>query len=405
MGENDDVNVADESKEETVVDLERRAYELETLNAIAQELNRSVDLDMALQSTLAQAADFFGLEMGWIWLLNPETGLSYVAASQNLPPVLADNPRRLEGSCYCLDTFFAGDMDGAANVNVITCSRLKHVVEGADGLRYHASVPLYAHGEKLGVLNVASADWRELSSDDLRLLHTVGDMLSIAIDRAQLFATSVEFGAVNERNRLAREIHDTLSQGLAAVQLQLETADALLETKHEQKDERLRRAVQAALTLTRSNLEEARRSVHDLRAVPLEGRSLAEALHGLLSDIQSRCDVEIRFDVTGRDQPLPVAVEAGLYRVAQEALSNIDQHAGATEIALTLLVTPQQVELSIADNGHGFEPEQANRERFGLTGMNERMHLLGGTFHIESTPGQGAQVRVRVPLIASERSL
>ncbi len=74
---------------------------------------------------------------------------SYLAAAQNLPPALANNPRRMEGSCHCLDTYRAGDLDGAANVNVITCSRLWGLVDGTDGLRYHSSIPLYAHSKEL----------------------------------------------------------------------------------------------------------------------------------------------------------------------------------------------------------------------------------------------------------------
>jgi two-component system NarL family sensor kinase len=129
-----------------------------------------------------------------------------VAAAQNLPPALANNPQRMEGDCYCLDTFRAGDLEGAANVNVITCTRLKGLVDGTAGLRAHASVPLYAHGKRLGVLNVVSGDWRELSAEELRLLYTVGDLVGIAIERARLFAASTQIGALEERNRLAREI-------------------------------------------------------------------------------------------------------------------------------------------------------------------------------------------------------
>jgi two-component system NarL family sensor kinase len=132
--------------------------------------------------------------------------------------------------CQCLYSYQEGDMDGAANINVVTCTRLDGLIDGTDGLRYHASIPLYAHGKQLGLLNVASTDWRELSPDDLQLLYTVGDLLSMAIERARLFSRSVEAGAVEERTRIAREIHDTLAQGLTAIALQLETADALLET-------------------------------------------------------------------------------------------------------------------------------------------------------------------------------
>src|SRR6188768_2878843 len=113
----------------------------------------------------------------------------------------------MNGSCTCLDLYEEGNMKGAANI--ITCSRLKWLSGGTEGLRYHATVPLYAYGKEIGVMNVASTGWRELSPDDLQTLHTVGDLLGIAIERARLFARSADIGATRERNRLAREIHDT----------------------------------------------------------------------------------------------------------------------------------------------------------------------------------------------------
>lgn len=374
----------------------RSDRELAILNDIAQALNRSVDLDEALQTTLAQVAALLGLHTGWIWLRNERTNGFYLAAAQNLPPALADNPARMEGWCYCLESFAEGDLEGAANVNVITCTRLKNLVDGTDGLRYHASIPLYAHGKELGVLNVASTDWRELSDDDLRLLYTVGDMLSIAIERARLFAHSSELGAVEERNRLAREIHDTLAQGLSAIALQLETADALLETAADR--ERVRQAVQQALQLTRTNLIEARRSVLDLRAAPLEGRTLAEALNQLAEEITAKHRLPIQFHAVGANRPLPVAIEGGLYRVAQEALTNIYTHARATVAKVELLITPANVQLTIQDNGCGFDPDGVTPNRYGLTGMNERVRLLGGQLQIESAPGAGTKVVVTAPL-------
>ena len=366
------------------------------LNEIAQALNRSIDLDAALQTTLAQMAALFDLQTGWIWLRNERTDEFYLAAAQNLPPALADNPARMEGWCYCLESYEEGDLEGAANVNVITCTRLKNLVQGTDGLRDHASIPLYAHGKELGVLNLASTDWRELSADDLRLLYTVGDLLSIAIERARLYAHSAEVGAVEERNRLAREIHDTLAQGLSAIALQLETADALLESERE--PERIQRAIQQALHLARTNLDEARRSVLDLRAAPLEGRTLAEAVNQLVQEVTAKAALAVNLQVVGAHQPLPVAIEAGLYRVTQEALTNIVSHAHATRSDLHLLVTLQSVQLTIHDNGCGFEPDTVTPNRYGLTGMNERVRLLGGQLQIQSAPGAGTKVVVTIPL-------
>lgn len=376
--------------------LRRRNRELAILNAIAEALNRSVDLDQALRAALAQVAELLDLDTGWIWLLHENTGESYLAAAQNLPPALANNPHRMEGRCYCLDTYRAGDLEGAANVNIVTCSRLKGLMEGTDGLRYHASIPLYAHAKKLGVLNVASTDWRELTPDDLRLLHTVGDLLSIAVERARLFAKSVELGAVEERNRLAREIHDTLAQGLAGIALQLETADALLDADPD--SAQAQRVIQQALALTRNNLEEARRSVLDLRAAPLEGRTLAGTLEELAQKYANEADLRLSFNVTGGSRPLPVRVEAGLYRIAQEALTNIVQHADARHLTIQLVATPDEVVLTIEDDGRGFDASQVADDRYGLIGLNERAKLLGGSLQLEAGPDAGTRVEVVVPL-------
>jgi len=371
--------------------------ELAILNTIAQALNRSVELDSALQEILVQVAGLFDLQTGWIWLRNERNGEFYLAAAQDLPPALADNPVRMDGWCYCLECFEDGTMAGPANIDMITCSRLKNLHDGTDGLRYHATVPLYAHGKEIGVLNVASVDWRELSDDDLRLLYTIGDLLGIAIERARLYARSMELGAVEERNRLAREIHDTLAQGLAAIALQLETADALLDAPANSAP--LRQAIQQALALSRTNLEEARRSVLDLRAAPLEGKSLAEALDALVRQMkQQHPQLRLRFMVTGGNRPLPVAVEAGLYRVAQEALTNLVNHAHAARAKVTLVCTPAVVTLTIEDNGRGFDADAVAQNRFGLMGMNERMRLLGGSLTIESAANAGTVIRVAVPL-------
>src|ERR687885_176460 len=214
-------------------DLQRLNHELSVLNAIARELNRSVDLGETLEFTLSQVAELLDLRTGWVWLISEESSEPYLAASQNLPPALANDPRRMDGSgyCYCLDTYKKGDLEGAANVNVLACSRLN--------------------------------------------------------------ARSTRLGAVEERNRLAREIHDTLAQGLTAAALQLESADALLDAGSS--PERAREPLRRALALTQSNLEEARRSVLDLRAAPLEGRSLSEALEILVERWEAETRIGARY--------------------------------------------------------------------------------------------------------------
>jgi two-component system NarL family sensor kinase len=377
-------------------DLRRLNHELSVLNEIARELNRSVNLGEALGFTLAQVAELLGLRTGWIWLMNEDSSEPYLAAAQNLPPALADDPRRMDGSgyCYCLDTYKRGDLEGAANVNVLTCSRLGGLVDGTDGLRYHASIPLYAQEKKLGVMNVASPGWRSLSPEDLQLLYTIGDLLSIAVERAELFARSTRLGAVEERNRLAREIHDTLAQGLTATTLQLESADALLDAGSEKAHGPLRRA----LSLTRSNLEEARRSVLDLRASPLEGRPLSEALKALVERWEAETGIAARYGAVNGSRPLPPSVEAALYRICQEALTNVARHAGAERATVRLVATPDRVRLAVEDDGSGFDAAGVPEDRHGIVGMRERAEVLGGTLEVRSEPGEGTRIEVTAPL-------
>jgi len=386
--------------------------DLAVLYAIAGHLNRKIDVHEALQEVLARVTKLLGLQTGWVWLLN-ERDEPYLAAAQSLPPYLADHPQRMTGYCLCLDTFIEGDLEGAANIDVLRCSRLKNAERENDpsslGLRFHASVPIYAGDTPIGVLNVASKDWRELEAETLQLLHIIGDQIGLAIQRARLSAehtqAATRLATIEERNRLAREIHDTLAQGLAAITLQLETADALA-TPH---PERAQEAIRRALGLARKNLEEARRSVIDLRAAPLQDRTLPEALAALARETaQEGIEIDYRY-TPGSDFPaLSPRLEAGLYRIAQEALSNAYKHAQAQHISLTLMIEETDLCLYVQDDGRGFLPDGVTQttdslsgsrvEHFGLTGMSERVKLLGGTLCISSEPGEGTCVAACVPL-------
>jgi two-component system NarL family sensor kinase len=374
--------------------LRRRNRELSILNTIARAMNQEVDLERALNTALAHVAELFDLKTGWIFLMEDD-GRFYLAAAQNLPPALADHPRRMSGICTCLDEYEDGKLAAPEN---ITCSRLENLVVGTAGLRQHASIPLRAHGKPLGVLNVASTDWGDLSEDDLQMLYLVGDLLGIAIERGRLFNRSVELGAIEERNRLAREIHDTLAQGLAGIALQLEAAEALLESGSD--TARVQAAIAQALRLTRDNLEEARRSVLDLRAAPLEGRPLPDAMAALVREWAARRKAEAGFEVIGSPRPLPVRVEVGLYRILQEALTNIGRHAYARLITAQLIIMPEHVRLVVEDDGRGFDPAARHENRYGLIGMNERARLLCGDLAICSAPGEGTRLEVTIPLEA-----
>lgn len=357
--------------------------ELRILNAIAEALNSSPDVQQALERTLGLVADLLGLRTGWIWLRDIDTDQFYSAAARNLPPYL-QTPVRMTGyPCACIEEFNDGALT-PKNIDVMECSRLRPAVlrQATDlthGLAYHASIPLYFQDKPLGILNVTGPSWRRLTGEELHLLSTIAYQTGIAIERARLADESAQLARAEERARLAREIHDTLAQGLTAIALHLEGALHHLTGQPDRAKQRLERALQTA----RDSLEEARRSVLDLRAAPLAGKPLGTALRSLSRTFTSETGIRVRVRVE-YTRPLPLRVEAELFRITQEALANVRRHAGATEVDISLHPVRRGVQLSVRDNGGGFDLRAVAADRQGIVGMRERARLLGGTLRVTS---------------------
>jgi two-component system NarL family sensor kinase len=279
-----------------------------------------------------------------------------------------------------------------------------------EGLRYHASIPLSFQGAPVGIMNVTGPSWRRLTRDELRLLSTIGYQVGIAIERARLAEESTRRARAEERARLAREIHDTLAQELTAIGLHLEGALSQLDRDPSLARERLERA----LATTREGLEAARRSVLGLRAAPLAGRSLPDALAALGRAFTSETGVRVhvrcqavKSEVRGPKSEvgrLPLRVEAELYAIAQEALTNVRKHAHAKEVGIALRARHGEVRLTVQDDGAGFVPGRVAGQAagYGLQGMRERARLLGGRLRVRSRPGHGTRVTAIVPLAPSE---
>jgi two-component system NarL family sensor kinase len=379
-----------------------RDHDLEILNALARDLSHSLDLERVLDTALRTVAELLGLEAGWVWLVDDVTGEPHLGATRNLPPGLVQHADLMLGECYCLKTYEAGDLRGAANVNVVWCTRLGRLREGSNGLQYHASIPLYADERKLGVLNVASRDWRPLSETELNLLYTIGALVSLAIERTRLAERGATLAAVEERNRIARDLHDTLAQSLAAIALQLESAKLLTERRDAA---RAGETIERTLQLTRAALDDARRSVLELRAPPLEGQGLLHAIRVMARELRTRDDEPIVVSVEGVEgsDALPAAVESGLFHIAREALANVARHARTSTATVVFERCGDDVELRVAEEGVGFDVDAVSPGRFGLLGMSERARLLGGLLRVVSEPGAGTTVAVTVPLRAAGR--
>src|ERR1051326_301122 len=385
------------------------AASLRIVSAVAEALNSSPDVRQALEHTLSLVADLLGLRTGWVWLMDQETRHFYAAAERELPPYLQERVRMAgRRRCWCIDDFRDGELT-PTNIDVIECSRLEPAFRGksaalAAGLRYHASIPLYFQDKPLGIKNLTGPEWRKLTADELQLLSTIAYQVGIAIERARLAEDATRLARAEERTRLAREIHDTLAQGLTAIRLNSEGAMHRMDKHPDQARERVERA----LAMARENLEDARRSVLDLRsAAGLEGKPLAEALAALARSFTSDTGVPatVRAGDVGR---LPLRAEVELSRIAQEALTNVRKHARAHSVEIALRRRGGTLTLEVRDDGRGFArssrlpfPDEDGSGQ-GLIGMRERARVLGGRLQVSSAPGKGTRVVARIPTTGAE---
>ncbi len=255
------------------------------------------------------------------------------------------------------------------------------------------AVPLRTKSEVIGVLNVESDHLNAFDESDLVVLQSLAHQAAIAIENARLYEQAQQLAVLEERQRLGRELHDSVTQSLYSVTLFAEAARRLVggddpETVQGYVDQLAEAAQQA--------LKEMRLLVYQLRPLVLERVGLVEALRQRLEAVERRAGVDAELQLVGQVD-LPSAVEDALYRIAQEALNNALKHAAATVVTVRISGDGDRVELEVKDNGRGFDPDAARDSGgMGLVSMRERAEQLGGSLTLDSAPGEGASVKVEV---------
>lgn len=222
---------------------------------------------------------------------------------------------------------------------------------------------------------------QELAEKNAQLAHYAATLEQLTISR--------------ERNRLARELHDTLAHTLSAINVQLNALDVLWDSSPNAARLKLKQTQE----LTRSGLDEARRALHALRSSPLDELGLPIALRRVAQTAAERAGAELNLHVPTQLNGIPPDIEQQLYRVAEEALNNVVRHARARRIDLKLEYTESALTLTVRDDGSGFDPSQtAANGHYGLVGMKERAELINGSLEIKSQPGAGTIIQLTVPL-------
>ena len=254
--------------------------------------------------------------------------------------------------------------------------------------------PLKVQGKNLGVLLIWNKRKQLFSDADNRLIGLFADQAALAWHNAHLHAKNRELAIEQERQRLARDLHDSVTQSLYSVGMAAQAALRILG----ESDSRVREPIKHIQWLSQTALTEMREQLHNLRPSMLANKGLVEVLDQYCDGLSDQYGLDIEF-VAQLEPTLSVYQQESLYYIAREALWNIVKYAQAARVRILLDQDQEQVHLSIMDEGTGFAPLAINEsEAMGLRGMRERAKLLGGSFEVKSEPGQGTRVTVRIPL-------
>jgi signal transduction histidine kinase len=255
-------------------------------------------------------------------------------------------------------------------------------------------VPMLIAGQVEGVIGIRFTRKRTFRSEEMELARALAHQAMLAMQLMRLSKQSRQAAVAAERNRMARDIHDTLAQGFTGVIVQLEAAgDATSSGMTKEANEHLARAGE----LARDSLREARRSVRALRPQALEENNLCAALQDLITKITSGTDLHAALAVEGEPRTLPPLWSENLLRIGQEVLTNSLRHASASEFKALLSFDKDEFRLTLGDNGRGFDPA-AKHDGFGLLGIRERVESMGGRLNIQSEMGRGVAIAIFLPL-------
>ena len=376
----------------------QRAEQLRTINEVGRKISSIVHLDELLPYVGNLLRETFHYHNVNIFLMEPSSGkvaLKALCLSGQKGVIPVQVPLEVDEESIVGWVAQSGEPILANDVSEDPRYR---AVEALRETKSELAVPVKVGNNVIGVLDIESKEIDAFSEADLYTAQTLADQLAVAIENARLYEETRQMAVMEERNRMAREIHDTLAQGFSGIILQLEAAEQAMSGDVPATERHLNQA----RSLARKSLAEARRSVWNLRPQALEQLRLVEAIKQEVDKFSQSIGVNAKFSVFGARRELPPEIETGLLRICQESLANVRKHAKATEVEVSLNFNESALELSIRDNGVGLKSRAASgdvnkRDTFGLISMQERARGLGGTLELQSRRGKGTLVRVVIP--------
>lgn len=365
-----------------------RTRELAVLYRADEELLSHLELDDLLNALVGVAVDILKADKSSLLVLDKERNKLVVGAARGF------STETLKDISFGVDDGIVGGVLTSGEPAVVEDTHAnKQVIEqitGPEGIRSFMHVPIKVKNQMFGVFNFDYLMPRVFSVEEQRLFIALAQRAAMAIENAQLYQQAQFAATIEERQRLARELHDAVTQTLFSSSLIADVLPRIWERNPEEG----RRRLEELRQLTRGALAEMRTLLMELRPSTLEEVEFSELLRQLSEAFIGRSRVPVQMDVDG-DIDIPPDVKVGLYRITQEALNNIFKHSGASQVMISLKSEQDMVELRIADNGRGFNPETVSSDHLGLKIMNERSKEIGVHLVVESQVGSGTTIIVR----------
>jgi len=368
-----------------------RTRELSALYDVTAVASASLDLQTVLESSLDRVLTVMGSEVGTIHLLDETKKVLHLAAWRGVPPDLMApiDPVPVDSG---LAGWVAEYGEPLVILNIAAGLRPLLAIPVRDSQAY-IGVPIRAKGQVLGVLSVVGETGRQFKMEEVNLLASIAGEVGVAVENARLYQQAEQLAVMRERERLARELHDSVTQSLYSLTLLAEAGQRLARTGDL---ERAKGYLARLGEIGQQALKEMRLLVYELRPLALRRDGLVGALQRRLDAVETRAGVETRLLIEGEVE-LPELIEEELYRIAQEALNNALKHAAPTSVTVCIRAASECMELEVVDDGRGFDPKDVGgKGGMGLVSMRERAEKLGGSLTILSIPDEGTSVKISV---------
>ncbi|WP_414045892.1 GAF domain-containing sensor histidine kinase [Macrococcus equi] len=359
------------------------------LKEIAEFLNEETEVYSMMNGALNRLVEGTNFSTGWIFFIDEE-GTHTLASDYGLPDaLLMDDCRYMtEGPCWCVSRYHQKKLTKASNI--ITCSRIvkanKRYSDKTGGITHHATVPLQSGDERFGLLNVATPDTQVYSEEDLALLESIAFQIGSAIKRIYLTERERESALQEERNRLARDLHDSVNQMLFSLKL---TAHAAGTITH---DKRSKQAFQMIESTSQDAVNEMRTLIWQLKPVGLE--------QGLVEAVKNYAEVlglTVEINVSGLLN-LESRLEHTMFRIIQEAMNNVKKHAATDRLMIQFTQSGHSIYMRIADEGKGFKVNAAKTlPTHGLKNIVQRAGEVGAEIVLDSKIDVGTIIEFYYP--------